>query len=67
MATAKEYLDKLKLYICKDFNDLLRLACTGNFLDEDEQKFPTREELEQEKPVPYLSFGKFHISMKLSF
>lgn len=37
-----------KFYICKDFNDLLRLACTGDFLDEDEQRFPTEEELERD-------------------
>jgi len=39
---------KRQHYICKDFNDLLRLACTGDFLDEDEQKFPTKEELERD-------------------
>jgi len=37
-----------QLYICKDFNDLLRLACIGDFLDENEQKFPTKEELERD-------------------
>lgn len=37
-----------ELYICKDFNDFLRFICTGDFLDEDEQKFPTKEELERD-------------------
>lgn len=37
-----------KLCICKDFNDFLRFVCTGDFLDEDEARFPTLEELEQE-------------------
>lgn len=37
-----------ELYICKDFNDFLRFICTGDFLDEDEQTFPTKKELERD-------------------
>lgn len=36
------------LCICKDFNDFLRLVCTGDYLDEDTGVFPTKEELEQD-------------------
>ena len=41
-------METQELYICKDFNDFLRFVCTGDFLDEDEAKFPTKEELEQD-------------------
>lgn len=37
-----------QLYICNDFHDFLRFVCTGDFLDEDERKFPTEEELERD-------------------
>ena len=44
----RKYMETRELYICKDFNDFLRFACTGDFLDEDEARFPTQEELEQD-------------------
>lgn len=44
----RNYMETRMLYICKDFYDFLRLVCTGDFLDEDEAKFPTQEELEQD-------------------
>ena len=44
----RNYMELYRLYICKDFNDFLRFACTGDFLDEDEAKFPTPEELERD-------------------
>ncbi|MDE7430720.1 MAG: hypothetical protein K2N34_02215 [Lachnospiraceae bacterium] len=37
-----------RLCICKDFSDFLRFICIGDFLDEDEQKFPTKKELERD-------------------
>ena len=44
----RKYMETRELYICKDFNDFLRFVCTGDFLDEDEAKFPTKEEPEQD-------------------
>lgn len=44
----RKYMETRELYICKDFHDFLRFACTGDFLDEDEARFPTQEELEQD-------------------
>lgn len=44
----RNYMESRRLYICKDFNDFLRLVCTGDFLDENEAKFPTQEELERD-------------------
>lgn len=43
----RKYMES-RLYICKDFGDFLRFVCTGDFLDEDEAKFPTEEELERD-------------------
>ena len=39
---------KSQLYICKNFNDSLRFTCTGDFLDEDDARFPTEEEQERD-------------------
>ena len=47
-AEVRKYMETRELYICKDFHDFLRFACTGDFLDEDEARFPTQEELEQD-------------------
>lgn len=47
-AEVRNYMESRRLYICKDFNDFLRFVCTGDFLDEDEAKFPTQEELERD-------------------
>ena len=44
----RRYMELNELYICKNFNDFLRFVCTGDFLDEDEARFPTKEELEEE-------------------
>ncbi len=44
----RDYMESEQLYICKDFNDFLRFVCTGDFLDEDEAKFPTEEELKRD-------------------
>ena len=44
----RKYMETRELYICKDFNDFLRFVCTGDFLDENEARFPTQEELEQD-------------------
>lgn len=44
----RNYMETRRLYICKDFNDFLRFVCTGDFLDENEAKFPTKEELERD-------------------
>ncbi len=44
----RNYMESRMLYICRDFNDFLRFVCTGDFLDEDEAKFPTQEELERD-------------------
>ena len=44
----REYMEVQRLYICKNFNDFLRFVCTGDFLDENEAKFPTQEELERD-------------------
>ena len=44
----RKYMETRELYICKDFHDFLRFACTGDFFDEDEAKFPTKEEPEQD-------------------
>ena len=44
----REYMESRCLYICRNFQDFLRFACTGDYLDEDEARFPTREELEQD-------------------
>lgn len=44
----REYMESRRLYICRDFHDFLRFVCTGDFLDEDEAKFPTQEELERD-------------------
>lgn len=44
----RKYMESRRLYICKDFNDFLRFVCTGDFLDENEAKFPTQEELERD-------------------
>lgn len=44
----RNYMESYRLYICKDFYDFLRLVCTGDYLDENEAKFPTKEELEQD-------------------
>ncbi len=43
----RDYMEGNCLYICNDFNDFLRFVCTGDFLDEDEARFPTPEELEE--------------------
>ena len=47
-AEVRNYMESRRLYICKDFNGFLRFVCTGDFLDEDEAKFPTQEELERD-------------------
>lgn len=47
-AEVRKYMETRELYICKDFHDFLRFACAGDFLDEDEARFPTKEELEQD-------------------
>jgi len=44
----RAYMESQRLYICKDFDDFLRFVCTGDFLDEDEARFPTQEELERD-------------------
>lgn len=44
----RRYMESNELYICKDFHDFLRFVCTGDFLDEDEARFPTKEELAEE-------------------
>lgn len=44
----RKYMESRRLYICKDFNDFLRFVCTGDFLDENEAKFPTQEQLERD-------------------
>lgn len=44
----RRYMESNELYICKNFNDFLRFVCTGDYLDEDEARFPTKEELEAE-------------------
>lgn len=48
--SAKEVRDYMesRLYICKNFDDFLRFTCTGDFLDENEAKFPTKEELKRD-------------------
>lgn len=43
----RNYMES-QLYICNDFYDFLRFVCTGDFLDEDKAKFPTKEELERD-------------------
>ncbi len=47
-SAVRNYMEQQRLYICKDFNDFLRFACTGDYLDENEAKFPTQEELERD-------------------
>lgn len=42
------YMESRCLYICENFNDFLRFVCTGDFLDEDVARFPTKQELEEE-------------------
>ena len=44
----RKYMESQCLYICRNFQDFLRFACTGDYLDEDEARFPTREELERD-------------------
>lgn len=48
ISEVRKYMGSRRLYICKDFNDFLRFVCTGDFLDENEARFPTPEELEQD-------------------
>ena len=43
----RRYMESYRLYICKNFSDFLRLLCTGDYLDENEARFPSPEELEQ--------------------
>lgn len=43
----RDYMEGNCLYICNDFFDFLRFVCTGDFLDEDEARFPSPEELEE--------------------
>ena len=38
-------METRELYICKDFHDFLRFACTGDFLDEDEIPQCTKQSL----------------------
>lgn len=40
----RDYMERMPL--CQNFNDFLRLICTDDYLDEDEARFPTKEELE---------------------
>ncbi len=44
----RNYMESRRLYIFRDFNDFLRFVCTGDFLDENEAKFPAPEELERD-------------------
>lgn len=44
----RRYMESNELYICNNFYDFLRFVCTGDYLDEDEARFPTKEELEAE-------------------
>ena len=44
----RNYMEQRRLYICENFNDFLRFTCTGDYLDENEAKFPTQEELERD-------------------